>query len=188
MQRVRGGRKKLLEIPWPNCVAASAQNPMCRVPARAGGFRTNAALQWQQASWPFVPKNRSLPIASSKRIIGSPKEIEVSFQSQEVGFFQPNSLSFRLIRGVDDLLTDVRTGRAHPPRRPASLRTTLRNEQEVRFMIEGISAVTLGAHEMPRAVQFLRAWGLKFCVATDNLVIYHFSSGDELSQPRRPAY
>jgi catechol 2,3-dioxygenase-like lactoylglutathione lyase family enzyme len=28
-------------------------------------------------------------------------------------------------------------------------------------MIEGISAVTLGAHEMPRAVRFYRALGLR---------------------------
>ena len=35
-------------------------------------------------------------------------------------------------------------------------------------MIEGISAVTLGAHEMPRASDSLVRLGLKFCVATNN--------------------
>jgi hypothetical protein len=29
-------------------------------------------------------------------------------------------------------------------------------KQRVLFMIEGISAVTLGTHEMPRAVRFLK--------------------------------
>jgi catechol 2,3-dioxygenase-like lactoylglutathione lyase family enzyme len=35
-------------------------------------------------------------------------------------------------------------------------------------MIEGISAVTLGTHEMPRAVRFYCALGFKSCVATNN--------------------
>jgi catechol 2,3-dioxygenase-like lactoylglutathione lyase family enzyme len=32
-------------------------------------------------------------------------------------------------------------------------------------MIEGISAVTLGTHEMPRAVRFYRALGFEVCMA-----------------------
>ena len=35
-------------------------------------------------------------------------------------------------------------------------------------MIEGISAVTLGTHEMPRAVRFAARLGLRSCVATNN--------------------
>ena len=35
-------------------------------------------------------------------------------------------------------------------------------------MIEAIRAVTLGTHEMPRAVQFYPRWGLKPCMATNN--------------------
>jgi catechol 2,3-dioxygenase-like lactoylglutathione lyase family enzyme len=36
-------------------------------------------------------------------------------------------------------------------------------------MIEGISAVTLGTHEMPRAVRFYRALGFEVLVCTENL-------------------
>src|ERR1700720_1141686 len=50
-----GGAKELLEIQWLNLGGINS-NPLRRVPARAGRFRTNAALQWQQASWPFVPE------------------------------------------------------------------------------------------------------------------------------------
>jgi hypothetical protein len=35
-------------------------------------------------------------------------------------------------------------------------------------MMEGISAVTLGTHEMPRAVRFYYALDLRSCVATNN--------------------
>ena len=35
-------------------------------------------------------------------------------------------------------------------------------------MIEGISAVTLGTHEMPRAVRFTARLDLRFCVAMNN--------------------
>lgn len=35
-------------------------------------------------------------------------------------------------------------------------------------MIEGISAVTLGTHEMPRAVRFYRALGLRSCMAANS--------------------
>jgi catechol 2,3-dioxygenase-like lactoylglutathione lyase family enzyme len=42
-------------------------------------------------------------------------------------------------------------------------------------MIEGISAVTLGTHEMLRAVRFYRALGFEV------VVIHQLSSRDELS-------
>jgi len=32
-------------------------------------------------------------------------------------------------------------------------------------MIEGISALTLGTHDMPRAVRFYRPWDLRSCMA-----------------------
>ena len=35
-------------------------------------------------------------------------------------------------------------------------------------MIEGISAITLGTHEMPRAVRFYRALGFEILVCTEN--------------------
>ena len=55
-------------------------------------------------------------------------------------------------------------------------------------MIGGISAVALGTHEMPRAVRFYCALGFEVRRGNEQIVIHHFSSGDELSQPRRPAY
>ncbi len=36
-------------------------------------------------------------------------------------------------------------------------------------MIEGISAVTLGTHDMPRAVRFYRALGFEICMAGKRL-------------------
>jgi catechol 2,3-dioxygenase-like lactoylglutathione lyase family enzyme len=45
-------------------------------------------------------------------------------------------------------------------------------------MIEGISAVTLGTHEMPRAVRFYRALGFAW---RRRVVIYQLSSRGELS-------
>ena len=54
-------------------------------------------------------------------------------------------------------------------------------------MIEGISAVTLGTHEMPRAVRFYRALGFEVLHGGEEFVIHQLSSRDELSQPHRPA-
>ncbi len=34
-------------------------------------------------------------------------------------------------------------------------------------MIEGISALTLGTHDMPRAVRFYRPWDLRSCMAAN---------------------
>ena len=55
-------------------------------------------------------------------------------------------------------------------------------------MIEAIRAVTLGTHEMPRAVRFYRALGFEALHGDEQSSFTSFSSGDELSQPRRPAY
>ena len=55
-------------------------------------------------------------------------------------------------------------------------------------MIEGISAVTLGTHEMLRAVRFYRSLGFEVLHGGDRVVIHQLSSRDELSQSYRPAY
>ena len=49
-------------------------------------------------------------------------------------------------------------------------------------MIEGISAVTLGTHEMPRAAQFYCALGFEILRGNEQSSFTTFSSGDELSQ------
>ena len=54
-------------------------------------------------------------------------------------------------------------------------------------MIGGINAVALGTHEMPRAIRFYCALGFEVRRGNEQIVIHHFSSGDELSQPRRPS-
>ena len=53
-------------------------------------------------------------------------------------------------------------------------------------MIDGTRAVTLRTHEMPRAVRFYRALGLRSCMAAKNR-IHQLSSRVELTQPHRPA-
>ena len=55
-------------------------------------------------------------------------------------------------------------------------------------MIEGISAVTLGTHEMPRAVRFYRTLGFEVLAWRRRFVIHQLSSRNELSQPHHPAY
>jgi len=52
-------------------------------------------------------------------------------------------------------------------------------------MIDGISAVTLGTHELPRAVRTARS-GLRSCMRR-RVVIHQLSSRDELSQSHRSA-
>ena len=54
-------------------------------------------------------------------------------------------------------------------------------------MIEGISAVTLGTHEMPPAVRFYRALGFAVLHGGEEFVIHQLPSWDKLSQPHRPA-
>ena len=179
MQRVRGGRKKTVGNPMAQLALRHQLKILCvECPLEPEASEPMLHCNGNKLAGPSFP-NRSLPIASS-RIIGSPKEIEFSFQSQEVGFFQPSCfLSFRLIRGVDYLL---RRGRDRPrtaPTQPvrASLRTTLRNEQEVRFMIEGISAVTLGPTRCRGLSDSPARLGLKFCVATNNRDLPLFERG-----------
>ena len=48
-------------------------------------------------------------------------------------------------------------------------------------MIEGISAVTLGTHEMPRAVRFYRSLGLRSCMAAINRNSPAFEQGPAIS-------
>ena len=48
-------------------------------------------------------------------------------------------------------------------------------------MIEGISAVTLGTHEMPRSVGFYRALGFEVLHGGEEFVIHQLSFRDELS-------
>jgi hypothetical protein len=48
-------------------------------------------------------------------------------------------------------------------------------------MIEGISAITLGTHEMPRAVQFYRALGFEVLYAAKSLHSLAFEQGRTLS-------
>ncbi|WP_392683877.1 hypothetical protein [Bradyrhizobium sp. RDI18] len=45
-------------------------------------------------------------------------------------------------------------------------------------MIEGISAVTLGTHEMPRAVRFYGALGLRSCMAAKGRPSPAFEQGE----------
>ena len=52
-------------------------------------------------------------------------------------------------------------------------------------MIEGISAVTLGTHEMPRAAQFYCALGFEILRGNEQSSFTTFSSGDELSHSSR---
>jgi catechol 2,3-dioxygenase-like lactoylglutathione lyase family enzyme len=54
-------------------------------------------------------------------------------------------------------------------------------------MIEGISAITLATHEMPRAVRFYRALGFEVLDGGGESSFTSFSSRDELSQSHRPA-
>ena len=54
-------------------------------------------------------------------------------------------------------------------------------------MIEGISAVTLGTHEMPRAVRFYRALGFEVLHGGEQSSFTSLSGWSELSQPHRPA-
>jgi hypothetical protein len=56
-------------------------------------------------------------------------------------------------------------------------------------MIEGISAVTLGTHEMPRAVRFYRALGLEVLLAAKNLHSPAFEQGRviSISSPSPPS-
>jgi hypothetical protein len=55
-------------------------------------------------------------------------------------------------------------------------------------MIDGISAVTLGTHEMPRAVRFYRALGLRSCMAAKNRHSPAFEQGRAIltSSPSLP--
>ena len=55
-------------------------------------------------------------------------------------------------------------------------------------MIEGISAVTLGTHEMPRAVRFYCALGFEVLRGDEQSSFTSFRAGMSYSQPRRPAY
>jgi catechol 2,3-dioxygenase-like lactoylglutathione lyase family enzyme len=48
-------------------------------------------------------------------------------------------------------------------------------------MIEGISAVTLGTHDMPRAVRFYRALGFEIQHGGEESTIHQLSSRGELS-------
>ena len=48
-------------------------------------------------------------------------------------------------------------------------------------MIEGISAVTLGTHEMPRAVRFYRALGFKVLHGGKESSFTNFQAGQAIS-------
>jgi hypothetical protein len=54
--------------------------PYASSAAQPGRFRTNAALQWQQAGWPFVPEWVPADRAFN----------DCNWNSQELGFFQPS--------------------------------------------------------------------------------------------------
>ena len=54
-------------------------------------------------------------------------------------------------------------------------------------MIEGISAVTLGTHEMPRAVRFYRALGFEVLHGGEESSFTGFRAGTSYLQPHRPA-
>jgi catechol 2,3-dioxygenase-like lactoylglutathione lyase family enzyme len=51
-------------------------------------------------------------------------------------------------------------------------------------MIEGISAVTLGTHEMPRAVRFYRTLGFEVVHGGEDWSFTSFSGRNKLSRPR----
>jgi hypothetical protein len=55
--------------------------------------------------------------------------------------------------------------------------TALRNEAGVLFMIEGISAVTLGTYEMPRAVRFYCALGFEVLRGNEQSSFTSFRAG-----------
>jgi len=54
-------------------------------------------------------------------------------------------------------------------------------------MIEGISAVTLGTHEMSRAVRFYRALGLRFCMRRTVVIHQPSSRASYLNLIAQPA-
>ena len=53
-------------------------------------------------------------------------------------------------------------------------------------MIEGISAVTLATHNMPRAVGFYRMLGFEVVHGGDDASVYELSGWNQLSQSDRP--
>jgi catechol-2,3-dioxygenase len=55
--------------------------------------------------------------------------------------------------------------------------TALRNETGELSMIDGISAVTLGTHEMPRAVRFYRALGFEILHSGEGPSFTSFRAG-----------
>jgi uncharacterized glyoxalase superfamily protein PhnB len=55
--------------------------------------------------------------------------------------------------------------------------TALGNEMAELSMIEGISAVTLGTHEMPRAVRFYRALGFEVLHGGEESIFTSFRAG-----------
>jgi uncharacterized glyoxalase superfamily protein PhnB len=55
--------------------------------------------------------------------------------------------------------------------------TALQNETGELFMIDGISAVTLGTHEMPRAVRFYRALGFEILHGGEESPLTSFQAG-----------
>ena len=71
------------------------KNPNWRLSQRPYGAMDEQRTCGHELARPFVPDG-SLPIASS-RIIGSPKEIQLSFQSQEVSFSQPSCFLVRTL-------------------------------------------------------------------------------------------
>ena len=72
-------------------------------------------------------------------------------------------------------------GRAQPTQQPPERRSTsvrLQLAQETGSTIEGLSAITLATHDMPRAVRFYQALGFEVLHGSEGSTFTSFRAGD----------